>query len=342
MRIVVGLPQVPFFWGGAERLASGLVDALKDAGHEASLVSVPFKWYPARQLVRSMLLWRMADLTESNGLRVDLFIGTKFPSYMAAHPNKVVWLVHQYRQAYDWYGTPLSELGASDEHRTLRLLVETADRRALSEAKALFAISKNVACRLKRFLGLSAETLYPPTTLRGLGPAEYGDFVLTVGRLDKAKRHSLFLESLSRCRSALRAIIVGTGPEEERLRGLAAKLGIKDRVQFVGSVPDSELVEAYNRARFVWYAPIDEDYGYVALEAMMAGKPVVTTQDSGGVLEFVSHEVTGLIAAPEPQSQAEALDWLWTNPRTVRVMGQAGLEKVSGISWPAVVRKLLE
>jgi glycosyltransferase involved in cell wall biosynthesis len=341
VRIVVGLPQVPFAWGGAERLASGLVDALREAGHQSELVTVPFRWYPHSRLVRSMLMWRMADLTESNGLTIDVFIGTKFPSYLALHPNKVVWLVHQYRQAYDWYGTALSDLGASGQDQALRRMVEVADRRALSEARALFAISNNVARRLERFLGLQAKTLYPPTTLRGLAPKEFGDFILTVGRLDKAKRFHLLIESLFYCRSGVRAVIVGAGPEEGQLRNLAARLGILDRIQFAGAVSDVDLVELYNSARFVWYAPVDEDYGYVALEALMAGKPVVTADDAGGVLEFVQDEKTGLVVAPDPRSQAEALDRLWSETRLAREMGRAGMERVAEITWPSVIKRLL-
>ncbi len=341
MRIVVGLPQIPFFWGGAERLARGLVDALGAAGHEATLVTLPFKWYPHNQLVRSMLMWRLADLTESNGLAVDVFIGTKFPSYLARHRNKVIWLVHQYRQAYDWYGSPLSDLGASPEDQLLKRMVEAADRRSLTEAKSLFAISANVAGRLEKFLSLRAEILYPPTTLQGLGPKEYGDFVLTVGRLDRAKRTYLLIQAMAHCRREVRAVVVGSGPEENDLRKLAARLKISDRIHFAGKVPDSSLVELYNKARMVWYAPVDEDYGYVALEALMAGKPVITADDAGGVLEFVAHGQTGLVAAPDPRSQADAIDRLWSEPHTLRAMGRTGMERVAEITWPSVVGRLL-
>jgi hypothetical protein len=61
------------------------------------------------RLIPSALAWRLLDLEHVNGVPVDQIICTKFPSYAARHPRKVVWLVHQHRQAYDWYGTPLSD-----------------------------------------------------------------------------------------------------------------------------------------------------------------------------------------------------------------------------------------
>ena len=58
-------------------------------------------------------------------------------------------------------------------------------------------------------------------------------------------------------------------------------------------MPDERLIELYANALAVVYAPIDEDYGYVTLQAFLAGKPVITSSDSGGVLEWVEDGVTG-------------------------------------------------
>ena len=96
MNILVCTAQVPFTRGGAEMLAEGLTDALKSAGHRAELVALPFQWLPHVELFKSALAWRLLDLSSSNGMRVDRIIVTKFPSYAARHPHKIVWLVHQY------------------------------------------------------------------------------------------------------------------------------------------------------------------------------------------------------------------------------------------------------
>ena len=97
MRIAVCRPQVPFARGGVEIFTDDLVAELAKRGHEADLVTVPFKWYPGERVLTQTFLWRLLDLEEADGRRIDLAIATKFPSYVVRHPNKVVWLVHQFR-----------------------------------------------------------------------------------------------------------------------------------------------------------------------------------------------------------------------------------------------------
>src|SRR2546421_5630618 len=101
MRIAVCRPQVPFARGGAEIFADDLVSALRARGHEADLVTVPFKWYPGQRVLSQAFLWRLLDLDEAEGQRIDLVIATKFPSYCIRHPNKIAWVLHQFRQAYE-------------------------------------------------------------------------------------------------------------------------------------------------------------------------------------------------------------------------------------------------
>ena len=90
MRIAVCRPQVPFVYGGAEVVADQLVDELRARGHEAELVAVPYKWYPGTRVLDQAFLWRLLDLSESDGKPIELVIATKFPSYGIRHPNKVV------------------------------------------------------------------------------------------------------------------------------------------------------------------------------------------------------------------------------------------------------------
>jgi hypothetical protein len=98
-RILVCEAQVPFVRGGAEILVRQLVDQLRGRGYEADVVSVPFKWYPKEEILAHAAAWRLIDLSESNGRAIDMVIATKFPTYFVRHPNKVAWLLHQYRAA---------------------------------------------------------------------------------------------------------------------------------------------------------------------------------------------------------------------------------------------------
>ena len=339
MRILICTAQVPFVRGGAETLVDGLHDALREHGHEVDRIALPFAWTPRRNLIQSALTWRLLDLTSIGGLPVDLVIATKFPSYAVRHPRKVVWLVHQHRQAYDWYGTNLSDWGAQPGDDDTRKTLLRMDRRTLGEAHKLFAISRNVARRLRHGNGLHAEPLYPPSHLLPLlhsGPFE--PFVLSVARLDAAKRIDMLLYALAH-EPRLRAVIVGRGPEGERLKRLAAELRIADRVQFTGFLPDQEVAELYSRCRCVYYAPVDEDYGFITIEALASGKPVLTTTDAGGVLEFIEDGINGLVSSPTPEAIATRLSTL-VDEMTARRLGTAGPQHVAAIRWDHVVQQL--
>ena len=213
-RIVVCEAQVPFVEGGAEYHVRELVRQLRAHGFQTELVSIPFKWYPKDEILAHAAAWRLIDLSESNGAPIDLAIGTKFPSYFVRHPKKVAWLIHQYRQAYDQYGTAYSDLTASAEDRRLREVIAEIDRVGLTEARKVFANSQTVAARLLRFNGIRSEPLYHPPPLAGRyrsGPP--GDTVLWVGRLDSWKRPGLLLDALPHAPEA-KAVFVGRGPDD--------------------------------------------------------------------------------------------------------------------------------
>ncbi len=340
MRILVCTTQVPFARGGAETLAEGLRDALRDRGHEAEIVALPFAWTPRPNIMRGALAWRLLDLQQVDGRPVDLVIATKFPSYAVRHPRKVVWLVHQHRQAYDWYGTPLSDWGAQPGDAEARKTLLRMDRRTLGEAHKLFAISRNVAKRLRYGNGLEAEPLYPPSHMEPLlHPGPFEHFILSVARLDPAKRVDLLLRALALAPGELRAVIVGRGLEHRRLERLAADLRLGERVRFTGFLPDAEVAELYSRCRAVFYAPVDEDYGFSTIEAFRSGKPVITTTDSGGVLEFVEHGTSGLIASPTPEEIATRLATLADETLAHR-LGSGNPARVAGITWDHAIRKL--
>lgn len=341
MNIVIAATQVPFVRGGAEVLVDGLAGALEDAGHRVAVVALPFRWYPPSTIPAHVLAWRLLDLTEANGVPVDRVICTKFPTWAVRHPRKVAWVVHQHRQAYDWYGTPLSDFANTPDDRRLRESIRAIDARGLGECDRVYGISRNVVARLSRFNRIAATALYPPTTLTGLAPGgPDGGFLLSVARLDAAKRLDLVLRALAACTEGVELRIVSDGPERERLERLAATLRISDRVRFLGRLPDADVVHLYLTSRAVVYAPVDEDYGYAAVEALMAGKPVLTTTDSGGVLEFVREGVNGAVVAPDAESLARALDAWWRAPADATRLGAIGPEAVATINWETVVREL--
>ncbi|MBK9711435.1 MAG: glycosyltransferase family 4 protein [Kouleothrix sp.] len=341
-RILICATQVPFVRGGAELLVDGLRDALRERGHTVDVVSLPFAWQPHELIGRAALAWRLLDLSSVNDQPVDQVICTKFPSYAVRHPRKVVWLVHQHRQAYDWYGTRFSDFANTPEDRAVRDMLLRMDRAALGEARRLYTISRNVGARLRRFNGLESRPLYPPSRYAGrLRAGPYGDYILSDARLDAAKRIDLLLRALAQTSAPVRCVLMSAGPERERLERLAGELGLGARAQFRGHVPDDELVELYAGARAVYYAPFDEDYGFTTVQALAAGRPVVTTTDAGGVLEFVQDGQNGFVVAPEPGAIAARLDALYADAALAARLGAAGPRQVAEITWDKVIDALI-
>jgi glycosyltransferase involved in cell wall biosynthesis len=333
MRLAVCMPQVPFERGGTEIFADGLVHALREQEHEAELVTVPFKWYPGERVLTQAFLWRLLDLEDANGRPIDAVIATKFPSYVVRHPNKVVWLLHQFRQAWDLDRTELGQFSESAEDRALRRKVLDLDRVSLGEAKKIFTTSSIVAGRLHDSVGLDAEVLAPPPAPLAFRCDEYGDFILSVNRLDRAKRIDLLIAAAAQVPD-VRVVIAGDGPDRERLEDLA-----NGRVEFVGRVSDEELADLYARCRAVYYAPLNEDYGLVPYEAFLSDKPVITTTDAGGPLDIVHDGETGRVVAPRVEELARALSFSEDEART---FGRAGHEIAQGVSWSRCVERLLE
>ena len=340
MRIAVCAPQVPFERGGAEIFAGDLVRALRARDHDVDLVTVPFKWYPRERVLTQAFLWRLADLEEANGRKIDAVVATKFPSYAVRHRNKVVWLLHQFRQAWDLDRTELGQFSESADDRALRRKVLQFERTALGEAKKIFATSRNVQQRLRESTGLDAELMPHPPQELAYPAGETGDFFLSVGRLAREKRNDLLLEAVA-SDATLQCVIVGDGPDRERLESLARERSLNGRVTFVGRVDEDELARLYATCRAVYYAPVDEDFGMVPYEAFLAGKPVVTTTDAGGPLEVVEDRATGLVTAPRADELARAFAWLRAHDDDARRFGSAGRDVAKGVTWDACIDRLV-
>ena len=347
MRIVIATVQVPFVRGGAEILAEGLREALQAQGHEAEIVTIPFKWYPPERILDHMLMCRLLDLTECSGRVVDRVIGLKFPAYLIPHPHKVLWVLHQHKAAYELWDHPLNDLSQFPNGSKIRRAIHQADRQFIPEAKQIFTIAATVSERLKRYCAIESVPLYhPPQHAEHFYCAEAEDYLFFPSRLAPDKRQSLVLEAMAHTRHPIRLRFAGTPDAPyyaDELKMLASKLNVEPRVEWLGHVTEEEKRHYYAHARGVMFPPLDEDYGYVTLEAMLASKPVITCEDAGGPLEFIRHEQTGLIAKPTPEGLASAMDKLWSDREQAKVLGEAGrgYYMALNIAWSEVVTRLL-
>jgi glycosyltransferase involved in cell wall biosynthesis len=341
MRVAVCAPHVPLASGGMERLTQDLWRELRRRGHAADLVRLPYTPYSRAAVLRGVVAWRLADLQPWGAYGVDMVIATAFPSYFVRHPCKVTWLIAQYRQAYDLNQTDWADAEwLRDE--SWRAAVTQSDRVAIGESKAIYSISANVSDRLRQYNGLEATPLHPPPPLVREPSSEFGDVVLAVGRLDGLKRHDLLIDAMQHVEAPARCVIVGTGVDRDALQARIDDAGLGDRVRLAGWVDDDELRRLYGVARVVFYGPLDEDLGLVAMEALAAGKPVISLRDSGGVLEFVSDGVTGWVVEHDARAVARAIDAAFFDDAQCRALGAAGHELVAPMTWDRVIDALLQ
>lgn len=348
MKILIATSSVPFIRGGAEILADNLRGALRAAGHEAELAAIPFKHYPPQRIPEHMLACRLLDLTETCGVRIDRVIGLKFPAYLIPHPNKVIWLLHQHRTAYELWDHPQAgDLIHFADGPVIREAIHQADRALIPEAKAIYTLSENVSGRLRRYSGIDSKPLYNPPAYERLfynGPA--GDYLFFPSRITSIKRQLLAIQALAHCQEPVRVRFAGEADspmQQAECDKAVRELKLSDRVEWLGRVSEEQKRDLYANCLAVIFPPVDEDYGYITLEAMLSAKPVITCTDSGGPLEFVVDRQTGLVSSPTPQSLAQALDALWADRACAAAMGEAGRARYADlkISWENVVEKLL-
>ncbi len=311
-----------------------LVEAFEAAGHRAELVQLPTAWDKER-IFDAALAWRMVPID------ADLVVPINFPSYFVQHPRKVVWLAHQHRGAYDGADGPWSDFGLDDDGLERQRLLTEWDIRALREARRIHTTSGVVSARLARYNGLASEPLSHPAPLWDrLHPGPFGTTVFSPLRLEGNKRPELLVEALPHVRSDTSMTLAGRGSLAEPLANRADELGVTDRLSLPGFVSDDDLIEQFAGALAVLYAPFDEDYGYVTLQAFRAGKPVITAHDSGGVLEWVEDGINGIVTDGTPAAIGAAIDRLAADPTLAEKMGSVGRERVAGLGWGPVVERL--
>ncbi len=343
MKLAVVNNGVPFVKGGAEYLAGALASKLIEYGHQAVLIRIPFRWNPPEKILESMLACRLLRLPN-----VDRVVALKFPAYFVRHPDKRLWLLHQFRQAYDLWDTQFGCLPNTPEGRRIREVIIKADNVWLPEASKIYTNSDVTSDRLRRFNGISSEVLYPP--LEGSQDFcchDYEGYIFCPGRITTLKRQWLAVEAMRYVRTPVRLVVAGApeSPDDlECLKKTIASHGLRERVELIPRfISQEEKADWLSRALACVYAPYDEDsYGYVTLEAYTARKAVTCCEDSGGVLSLVKDGETGCVVAPEARCLAAAFDKLYSDRQLARRLGEAGHELIRrlDISWERVIEAL--
>ena len=347
MRIIIVTTQVPFVKGGAETHVEMLKEQLVLRGHEAEIVSIPFKWYPDDSLIDSMIMFRAMDLNEFGGQYVDLVIAMKFPAFYIKHPNKVVWLMHQHRQAYDLWGTEYGDMHKFAYPDNLRKVIVESDNRYLREAKRIYTVSANVSNRLQQYNGIDSIPVYcPPEDSEKLHCTSYEDFIFYPSRIDVLKRQDILVDAAKYLRTNAKIVITGKGlaGDVERLKNRIKKERLEDRIKFLGFVPSDQKIDLYSRCLGVYFGAYNEDCGYVTTEAFFSEKPIIVHKDSGGPLEFVRDGYNGFVVDASPAEVASSIDKLFVDREQAVKMGKQGLKSLKDkkVGWDHVIGSLLK
>jgi glycosyltransferase involved in cell wall biosynthesis len=343
-RIVIATSHPPFSQGGHLVIADALALALRQAGHDATVLLTPQNRF-GRQGSAYFATWLTDVGVAHDGSRVDQIISLRFPSYAIRHPRHVCWLNHRMREYYDQWMRFSESLSHRARVKELvrRQFIHLADRYFLTRnVKHLFVQSRTIQDRLERWGGIPSQVIYPPPPQRAYRCDGYGDELLVVSRLTSLKRVNLVIEALAQPEAAgVRCVIVGDGDEGERLRQLAVHLGVERRITFLGAVGDDALLDQLSRCRAVCFPASQEDYGLVTVEAFASSKAVITCSDSGGPAELVTNDKNGYITEPSASALAKAMVFITEQQSLAERLGIAARKRADELTWDHTVQQLL-
>lgn len=248
--------------------------------------------------------------------------------------------LRRHRPRWSWRSVPATAYAFPGP--LIRELVHFFDHIAFRSGaiRRFGAISEAVARREGYFPeGAEVTVAHPPSDLDGFGPPRVGRYLFTVSRLYPTKRIDLLISAMRHVKAPVELLIAGDGPDEARLRAMAAG---DPRIRFLGFVGDRALVDLYAEAQAVLFVPLDEDFGLVALEAMAASKPVITTVDAGGVRELVVHGTSGYVTEPQPEAIAAHVEELLAHPDVAHAMGVEARLRAANVTWQHVTDALFE
>jgi glycosyltransferase involved in cell wall biosynthesis len=335
VRLAVLDARAPFEPQPADPLAERLCRALREHGHAAELVHIPFSESPPERVVDQLLAIRLLHLEN-----VDRAIALGFPAHHIEHHDKVVWLVRLFGER------SACARGAVERH--VREAVRAADRAHLPQATRIHAGSARARARLREDTGLGADVLLPPLRHPGVYRCDaYGDHLLALGPIAWDTRQSVALAALALTPSRVRLVIAGppaSAGDVAALRALAHELGVERRVELLAQpIDDATRVGLLAGARAVLCLPRPQDcYVEPVLEAFASHKAVVVFADPGRPVELVRDGVDGRIAG-SVAGLAGAIDDLGVDAAMAEDYGRAGFRHLqdAGASWEAVVGELV-
>ena len=170
-------------------------------------------------------------------------------------------------------------------------------RRELEQMDLILTNSDNIQARLKEWIGLDSQVVYPPVKTSRFRYTGTGDYFLSYGRLEDLKRMRLIVETFA-ANPDKKLVICSTGPLKDWIQEQIITRNLYN-ITFEGLVSDERLAELVGGCLAGIYIPVEEDFGIIQCELMAAGKPVIGVQE-GGLLETVIDKQTGVLIPGNP------------------------------------------
>ncbi len=295
-------------------------------------------WFSINNVVKKFINYIPSDL--------DLINAHNFPSYIAGHQytqsqNKpLICYIHEPpRFFYDRNYFREASWSFKFFFGTIRHLYIHSDQKAIKYADLVLANSGFTKSKIDEIYAKNAQVVYPGIDVKKFSIRNEGQayreqrfpdadaVILTVSRLSPVKNIFMLIRSFNyvyKKAPSCRLVIIGRGPEKNRLIKLSKSLHLDNAILFVENVPEKEMPVYYSMADIVAYPPLMEPWGLVPIEAMACETPVVASNE-GGPLESVVHEKTGLLANPrDPVAFSKALLRLVNDEELRYKMGREG------------------
>ena len=327
-----------YYWprsGGMERVVQTLAEGAANLGHQVEVVAVESRGRAGESGRHRSGVTRAFSFAALGSQEIA-------PGYIAAawkradiihvhHPHPLADLACLLRARR----TPVVVTQHADSRRTA---YRPFTRLVLRRARAIVVPSRAHLALSTELTGYEGKVEVIPfgidqTRWQSVPPPPPGaqSRAIFIGRLVAYKGLDILLRAMEQVPD-LRLDIVGSGPEGPRLKTLARALAITDRVRFYGEYPDDDLPRRMADADFLVLpsVTVEEMFGLVVLEAMAAGRPVITTAGPSAVREVNVPGVTGLeVPLRDVPALARALETLSRDPDRRRSMGEAGRKRVA-------------
>lgn len=247
--------------------------------------------------------------------------------YCHTPPRYAYDLKERYLRRVPAIARPAAALAIASIRQTYETSIGQMDR--------IIANSVNVQRRLKCYLGVDAEVVYPPIDTDRFKWAGQQDYFISLARLEPQKRVDLIIQAF-RLMPEQKLVVASGGSEEGALRKLAAGAS---NIFFTGWQTEAGLRELLGNARAAIYVPLDEDFGMSAVEAMSAGKPVVGVAD-GGLVETVIDRVTGILIPQQLGVESIVDGVLWMTAERALGMRTACEDRAMRFSKAAFIDRM--